>query len=424
MACGVAILRAVSPLNAQPGPDSGRADEALRIFVDCQRLFCDLDFFRTEIGWVSYVRDRADADVHVLITRQGTGGGGQEYTLTFFGQREFAGLSDTLRYVAPPAAADDAVRRGLAGRLKLGLVRFAARSDLASRVQVSVSPAGAQERPAASLRDPWNFWVVKTRANGFFNGQRQSRSVNAYSEVTASRVTAAWKTIFGLNGSYGEDRFTFSDGRQFRSYQNSYGVDALAVKSLSDHWSTGLTASASSSTFLNQRLAVSAAPAVEYNYFPYSQSTRRELIARYALGVRAFRYKEETLFDRTSETRPYHEMTLGLDTRQPWGSVSTTLAGSQYFFDPNRFSLGLFNRAEVRIVKGLSFNLSGAVSLVRDQLYIPKVGATDEEVLLRRRQLETSYRYFASAGLSYTFGSIYNNIVNPRFGQDGGFFFF
>lgn len=412
------------PLLAQAPPDSGRASEPLRVYVDCQRLYCDLDFLRTEIAWVSYVRDRTVADAHVLITRQGTGGGGNEYTLTFFGQRQFAGLSDTLRYVAPPAASDDAVRRGLAGMLKLGLVRFAARSELASRVQISVSAPSAQAAPAAPLHDPWNFWVVRTRANGYFNGQQQSRSVSSYGTLTASRVTAAWKTTLGLSGSYGEDRFTFSDGRQFSSYQNSYGANALMVKSLSDHWSAGMTAAASSSTFLNQRLAVSAAPAVEYNYFPYSQSTRRSLLARYAVGARAFRYKEETLFDRIAETRSYQELVLALEARQPWGSVSTTVSGSQYFFDPGKFSLSLFNSADIRLVKGLSFNLSGAVSLVRDQLYIPKVGATDEEVLLQRRQLATSYRYFASAGLSYTFGSIYNNVVNPRFGGNGGFFFF
>jgi hypothetical protein len=43
-----------------------------------------------------------------------------------------------------------------------------------------------------------------------------------------------------------------------------------------------------------------------------------------------------------------------------------------------------------------------------------------EEVLLQRRQLETGYSYFFSVGLSYTFGSIFTNVVNPRFGSQGG----
>ncbi|MBA2671194.1 MAG: hypothetical protein H0U67_12545, partial [Gemmatimonadetes bacterium] len=54
-------------------PESATQD-ALRIFLDCNGPGCDFDFFRTEITFVDYVRDRADADVHVLVTTQGTGG--------------------------------------------------------------------------------------------------------------------------------------------------------------------------------------------------------------------------------------------------------------------------------------------------------------------------------------------------------------
>jgi len=61
----------------------------------------------------------------------------------------------------------------------------------------------------------------------------------------------------------------------------------------------------------------------------------------------------------------------------------------------------------------------GSYSRVRDQLGLRKESATDEEILLRLRELETSFRYFVSLGLTYTFGSIYSNVVNPRFGSGG-----
>jgi hypothetical protein len=41
-------------------------------------------------------------------------------------------------------------------------------------------------------------------------------------------------------------------------------------------------------------------------------------------------------------------------------------------------------------------------------------------VLTQQRQLQTGYRYFTNFGISYRFGSIFNNVVNPRFGPDGG----
>jgi hypothetical protein len=64
------------------------------------------------------------------------------------------------------------------------------------------------------------------------------------------------------------------------------------------------------------------------------------------------------------------------------------------------------------------------VGLIHDQLFLPKAGASEQEVLLRRRQLATSYSYFTFFGISYTFGSKFANIVNPRFEGGGGGFFF
>jgi len=85
-----------------PSPDSATPAVKLRVFLDCG--FCDFDFMRTEIAFVDYVRDRQDAQVHILVTNQQTGGGGTEFTLHFIGQRELAKLSDTLAYVSPTNA--------------------------------------------------------------------------------------------------------------------------------------------------------------------------------------------------------------------------------------------------------------------------------------------------------------------------------
>jgi hypothetical protein len=62
---------------------------------------------------------------------------------------------------------------------------------------------------------------------------------------------------------------------------------------------------------------------------------------------------------------------------------------------------------------------------VRNQIALARGALTQEEILLRQRELATDYRYFVSGGISYRFGSIFNNVVNTRFtGSEGGFFFF
>ena len=57
---------APTPLAAQETPR--QQEDFLRMFLDCPTFFCDMDFFRRQIGFVDYVRDRRDADVHVLVT--------------------------------------------------------------------------------------------------------------------------------------------------------------------------------------------------------------------------------------------------------------------------------------------------------------------------------------------------------------------
>jgi hypothetical protein len=95
---------------------------------------------------------------------------------------------------------------------------------------------------------------------------------------------------------------------------------------------------------------------------------------------------------------------------------------SQHLNKLSRYRISTFASADVRLFKGFSFNFFGGYDRIRDQIALRKGGATSEEVLLRRRQLATGHSYFMGFGISYSFGSIFNTVVNPRFG--GGHFFF
>jgi len=101
------------------------------------------------------------------------------------------------------------------------------------------------------------------------------------------------------------------------------------------------------------------------------------------------------------------------------GSISTSLSGSHYFHDFSKNNLEAFGVVQLNLFKGLNAYLLGGGARIRDQLALVKGEASLEEIILRRRQLETGYNYFFMFGLSYTFGSIYTNVVNPRFGSMG-----
>jgi hypothetical protein len=93
---------------------------------------------------------------------------------------------------------------------------------------------------------------------------------------------------------------------------------------------------------------------------------------------------------------------------------------SQYLHDLRRYNISFFARTEFRLSRGLSLDVSASAAKVQDQLFLARGGASDDDVLTRQRALATAYRLSASMGISFTFGSIYNTIVNPRLNELGG----
>jgi len=415
-----AVLLATN-VSAQDRPPNQPLDRALRVFIDCRSGGCDQEFFRTELTWVDHVRDQKDADVHILVVGQGTGGGGTEYTIRFIGHAQWEGQEDTLRRSTEAAETDDGRRRTLLQVFALGLARFASATPVGTQLRVS-TPIATPVAQTTAAQDPWNFWVFRTNLNLNLNGEATSKFTNINANQSANRTTEAWKLNFNAGVNYNHSEFDLGEGETFNSFRRGWHVNGLAVKSVNDHWSAGGKAGVSRSSFNNQKLNLRVAPGVEYNLFPYSQSTERQLTVQWTVGVNRFVYDELTIFGKTEETKVDQTVMSYLDLRQPFGSVSFTVEGAHYFGDFGKYRLSLFADNELRITRGLSLRFNGSYQILHDQLYLRQGGASHEEIIARQRQLATSFRYFLSFGFTYRFGSINNNIVNPRFGGGGGFF--
>lgn len=387
--------------------------EALRVFLDCDD--CDFDHFRREVPVINYVRDRQDAQLHVLVTEQRTGAGGREYTFHFLGLDEHGARSDTLRYVSRQTDTDDEVRAGLVRTFKLGLVRYLAATPFAERVDVLFRGAAAQ--PPAPADDPWNLWVFRTRLSIEADGEQRTTSTGISGSLEASRVTDAWKIDLEVDGRYSDSRFELGGDTTLVSTSRDLEFEALVVGSLGPHWSAGARASAGRSTRFNQDIALRVSPALEYSWYPYSESTRRQITFLYTVGLASFDYEEITIFDRTTETRLQQSFEISADFEQPWGSINSSLELSTFLHDVERHRADLFARLEIRLFRGLSLDLRGSVARIKDQLFLPREDIPEEDILLERRQLGTDFEYFIDVGFSFTFGSIFNNVVNPRLGD-------
>jgi hypothetical protein len=225
----------------------------------------------------------------------------------------------------------------------------------------------------------------------------------------------------GLNADYREDTFQLTDSR-FTNVRRDNALDARFIKSLGDHMGFGFGGSVVTTTFRNQDLTLRLAPAIEYNLFPYAQSTRRQFTVTYSAGYNSFSYEEPTIFERLEETRVNHAVQTSFEVNEPWGESDVTLEFSQFLDEPDQNRLVFFGDVEIRLFRGFFLSLNGSSSLIRDQIYLPRRDATDEEILVRQRQLSTDYEWRFRIGLTYSFGSIFNNVVNSRFaGSSGGF---
>jgi len=400
---------AVTPPQAPP---AGAPSPMLRVFLDCNS--CDEEFLRQNVQFIDYVRDRAVADLHVLVTTQATGGGGSSWVVKFIGVGRLQGQDRTLTFTTPSVATDDERRKAFERVFKLGLVAYAADTSVAPQLDVTYAkPSSAA--PAAVVRDPWNYWVFRINMNGDMNGEQSSTGRSYSTSFSANRVTNAWKINIGAYANRRTNRFAIDETTTIRSQTTSWDYNGMMVKSVGAKWSAGLTAGASSSSFSNTDRQLTVAPGIEYDFFPYSESSRRSLTIRYTAGPAHYDYTELTVFDRMFETIPKQHLNVALGLRQPWGSLNIYSNFSQQLNRMDRYRASLFGNTDVRLFKGFSFNMFAQYDRILDQIALRKGTATETEVLLRLQQLQTNYSYFTYFGFSYSFGSIFNTVVNPRF---------
>ena len=428
----LAVLAAmeIAPL-AVPGVSNAQATGAsapqlatVSVFLDCDD--CDEAYVRTEIAYVNWVRDRTVADVHVLVTSQDVAAGGDAFTFAFIGQRIFAGRGDTLTYATNATTTNEEERRGLTRTLALGLVPFVARTSgaLSLRItspEVEAGSPGMQTMPA---RDPWQAWVFEISLSGDVGAEQNYRNREFDWEFNSNRTTEQWKTVIETSYRYSGERATDEEfdslgnvisRETFTNVQRNWGVELLVVKSVSNHVSTGFRSAVGSNTFRNQKRRSEFMPALEYNVFDYSEATRRRLAFQFATGMDAFVYHDTTIFEKLAETFPAYFVAMNYATRQTWGQSGIQVEHRGYLNDPSKRSTELSGNISVRLFRGVSVRFGGAYSWIHDQVYLPKGERDQADVLLRRRALLTGYEYNAFFGVTYTFGSIFNNVVNPRF---------
>ncbi len=389
---------------------------AVKIFLDCDD--CDMNYTRQEIPYINYVRDVREAEVYILVTDQNTGSGGEQFTFTFQGQGKFQGLNDTLTYTSSPDQTNTIIREKRTNMLKMGLMRYVAKTPLFNEIEIDHN----RDLESEEVVDRWNNWVFELSTEPQFESEESAKQLELRNSININKVTPDIKLEIEMDHFFNREKFIENAGTDSSSTStyttSAFMLDNLFVKSLGEHWSAGLKWNLGSSTRENFNFRTDFLPSIEYDIYPYSESTHRQLRILYGAGIQVNNYIDTTVYNKVKENLFLQRLNVAFQIQKKWGSINLILIASNYFHDFSKNRVELGSSVNIRIVKGLSISLNGGVAHINDQLNLKKGDVSEAERLLQLRELATKYRIEGGVELTYTFGSIYNNIVNPRFNSN------
>ncbi len=391
--------------------DSIQVNSNLNFFLDCWD--CDFTYVRQELEFVSFVRDPKLADVHILVSESRTGAGGTKYFMNFIGLKNLENVNYEYEYISEQLETHDETRKGLLKLIQTGILQYYTKTGKLDEVEIELQHSG-EETASESVDDPWRKWVFRLGAGAEFDKEASQNEYSFEGEIRIEKVTEEWKTRLEADHDIFVENF-YDDGEKIENNQSQTDVESYYIKSLSSKWSAGIFGNYESATYLNIKNLVSGSLGIEYNIFPWDISNRKVFAIRYQTGIRSYSYNEMTIYNKINETLFYESLGLNLELVQPWGSVEARLEGRHYFHDFSKNRLTLFSDFSIRLTKQLSVFSFFYGRIIHDQLYLPKGDASLEDVLLRRRKLETTYEVGGQIGIRFTFGSIYSNVVNERF---------
>ncbi len=385
---------------------------APKVFINCDG--CDIQYLTNEITYLNFVRDRHLADIVVLIRSINTGSGGTEYTFDLCGENAYKNCIATEKFNSLPNMSDADIRTGIKNALTKAVLIYLIKSPLADRIEYSVK--GLEEKGSADkVKDKWNLWLFNINGSINGSGQEYSKAFFFNSNLSANRTSEKNRFEAGFFQFGNFQKYKIDDSTTINSSANSYGAYSFDAVSIGKKLAVGYFSTYFSSTVQNLVNSTSFYPTIEYNAFPYAEATRRQLRFNYRIGGRYVDFYDKTYLDKYNDWYFLHSLVVSYKQIENWGSLNCEIGTFQYFGNDKFYRVNVSPDISWNVASGLNISLGGNFSVVNDQYYLKKDEVSSEAILLGQTQLKSNFSYNVYAGISFSFGSIYNNVVNVRF---------
>ena len=381
-------------------------ENKVKAYLDCER--CDENFIKQETSFLEYVRDQDLADLVILIRDIWNPSGGRSYEIEIDGNKEYKDLASSTTVFGYSSDTSSSLRDKLVNKLKLALVPFLDKAEYDLNVKIDTNFEDIK-----TIDDKWNNWVFELSGT-YESDKEESRKTNRYEiQFEIDKVTEDWRIGIDLERDERNRKF-YSDDNVYLSNRKTTSLRGRVVRSISDHFSAGVFFGAFQNTYENIDFNRYIAPAIEYSFFPYEDVLSKEITLAYRIGTGKRNYIEKTIYGYENQTLTSQTLTLNIRYRQKWGNISSYIDGTQFFNDGTKKRFSFRSDLDIRIFEGLAVRFSGNVSLIREQYSLAAGSTSVEDLLLQQRRIASDYETNFSIGLSYTFGSIYNSIINTR----------
>ena len=385
-------------------------NNSIKLFLKCS---CDSNYIRDQINYIDYVRDQEDANIILEVYGDPNGNRGK-YSIYFIGKNNFIGMDDKLSFESHPKMTNDEIRSGLKDKIQTGILKYLVKTTDINDLNISITKPESNISDNDSLIvDKWKNWIFEISASGYYE-KESSRKVNDFNgRFEVNRYTEDWRIETTLRFFKRIEEF-LSETNNFKSSRVYKGAYGKIVRSISDHWSTGIFYGLSEDSYENIKFSNNFSPAIEYSIFPYKDVVRREMVLEYKIGYRKNNYQSKTIYGKNDEFLGTHSFAFKTRYRQNWGDIYSRFSFFTYLHDNSKNRLTFDNYLNIRIFEGFSLRLGAEIRFIRDQINLAAGQASIEDLLLQQRSIATDFYNEFRLGLTYTFGSAFNNIINTR----------
>jgi hypothetical protein len=377
----------------------------LKAYLDCR---CDQNYLKQQTSFLEHVRDQNLADIEIFILDVRNPTGTRTFEIKVDGNNEYQEISSSTFVSGYANDTSSTLRDKLLNKLKLALIPFLDKASYNIKVDVD-----SNFDDLTVNDDKWKNWVFEL--SGSYNDDKEeSRKTNRYElEFEIDKLTPEWRIGMEIKRNESNGKF-FSNDKVYTSNRKTTSISGRVVRSISDHFSAGIFSSAYQNTYENIDFNRYIAPAIEYSFYPYKDVLSKEITLAYRIGIGKRNYIEKTIYGYEKQKLSSQTLSLNIRFRQKWGNISSYLNATQFLNDGTKKRFSLRSDLDLRVFEGLAVRFSGNINLIREQYSLAAVSTSIEELLLQQRQIATDYRTNFSVGLSYTFGSIYNSVINTR----------